>query len=210
MIDLAKWRDQSAEALSGLTVDTDNLVRWCCEQTSLVRRDGTWCEFGVAGGGMLDYMSGQRGGATLWGFDSCRGLPEHWNARHPAGMFAMQRPPMPPEGCNLVVGWFKDTLSAWRPPVWKPITFMHLDCDLYSSAETVLRHVWDREDPYVVGGTLSLQATVIVVDDYFTEPLDNGVLRALAEHLTRNADAEIKWLARAGKSDAVALKVVFP
>ena len=111
-------------------------LEWALGQKGLVRREGAWIEFGVNEGGTLNAIAPYRDDAVLWGFDSCRGLPEKWNADHPKGMFAMVRPPLPPDGVNLVVGWFKDTLRAFEPA--EPVTFVHLDCDLYSSAVTVL------------------------------------------------------------------------
>lgn len=180
-------------------------LEWALGQKDLVRREGTWIEFGVNEGGTLNAIAPYRDDAVLWGFDSCRGLPEKWNADHPKGMFAMARPPLPPDGVNLVVGWFKDTLPAFEPA--EPVTFVHLDCDLYSSAVTVLAWLCgiQRDDGPLryVGARVRIGA-VIVFDDFLTKPYDNGVLRAFFESPLRE---RVELIARPKGSDVLVGRV---
>ena len=169
---------------------------WVLEQPEFVERDGVWCEFGVAYGHSLRRLAEARGNATLWGFDSFRGLPEDWIKGHPKGHFAVgSHVALPPDGVNLVVGWYKDTLPAFWPP--DPITFALVDCDLYSSATEVFWQILPQTN----------EGAVIVIDDFFVEPYDNGVLRAFLEFLE---DPEhrfpFEWLARSGEQ--VALRVL--
>lgn len=167
-----------------------SLVRWVLEQPGMVRREGTWIEFGVAQGNTLAYLAGQRGRATLWGLDSFRGLPEDWNDRHPRGTFALPHPPAPPDGAQLLVGMFEDTLPSFCPD---PVTFVHLDCDLYSSARTALG--WLKS--YSAGSCL------VVLDDFFTPPHTNGVMRALLE--VRSWCGRVSLVARA--HDVLAIRI---
>ena len=107
-----------------------------------LQRSGTWAEFGVADGSTLRRITSMRGEARVWGFDSFTGLPEEWVRKddvvHLKGHFA--QPTIPKvAGANLVVGWFEDTLPAWRPPA--PVTFVHVDCDLGSATRCVFDHV---------------------------------------------------------------------
>jgi hypothetical protein len=160
------------------------LCDWLMQQPGLVARDGTWCEFGVYEGGSLKQLAAYRGNAQLWGFDSFRGLPEEWNAEHPKGRFAMERPIMPPDGVNLVVGLFEDVLPAWIPE--SAITFAHIDSDLYSSAAQIL------SERGIVG--LMAHGCVIAFDDIGIPPYENGEMRAFYEAQERGLRFEwIVW-----------------
>lgn len=106
-----------------------------------LRRTGTWAEFGVADGTSLRRIASLRGSATVWGFDTFTGLPEDWKRKddcvHLKGHFAQEHIPKV-TGAHLVTGLFDETLPSWHPPT--PITFVHVDCDLYAGAVAVLRH----------------------------------------------------------------------
>ena len=166
-------------------------LEWALSQAGLVRRGGSWAEFGVCGGGTLARIAPSRGLARLWGFDSCRGLPETWNDQHPKGMFRLDHPPMPPEDVNLVVGWYSDTLPFVSLP---DLSFAHIDCDLYSSARTVFAAI-------TRGHWLAADA-VFVFDDFLTPPLYNGVMRAYLE-----SGLDFEMLARPRGSDVVVGRV---
>jgi hypothetical protein len=176
-------------------------LRWAFEEPGLVPRRGMWCEFGVHGGSTLRQIAGARGDAELWGFDSFRGLPEDWNIEHKKGLFKLEHPIMPPEGVNLMVGWFADTLKHFEPDV--PVTFVHLDCDLYSAAKTVF-------DWLFWGENLDNNGTVIVLDDFFTKPLDNGLLRAFSESCVAGGSSlKVEWLANPHPSDVAVARVSY-
>jgi len=164
-------------------------LQWAMEQPDLVKRSGTWCEFGVHGGSTLRYINQQKGEAKLWGFDSFKGLPEDWNKGHKKGVYRLEHPPMPPEGVNFMVGWFNDTVPSFYPSA--PVTFAHIDCDLYSSAKVVLNWLVPRH----LG-----EGAVLVFDDFFTAPIDNGVMRALHEVAGRGLT--IDWLANPASGNA--------
>ena len=67
-----------------------------------------------------------------------------------------------PPNVHCHVGLFDETLSAFlrELPPTTPASFVHVDCDLYSSTKTVL----DNLAPRVVPGT------VIVFDEYVMYP----------------------------------------
>lgn len=187
-MDLAAFEDQSRQILGLLR--HEQLREWLVSQPGLVQRWGTWVEFGVGGGESLSFWERHRGRAQLWGFDSFRGLPEDWNEEHPKGRFAEERPIMPPVGVRLCVGQFSETLPAWKPA---PVTFAHIDCDLYSSAKTALAFLW----PQLADGA------VLLFDDFFTPPADNGVMRALFEQPSPTWE----YLARDLNADSAAIRV---
>jgi hypothetical protein len=120
---------------------------------------GTAIEFGVATGKTLRMIS-ERFPAV--GFDSFDGLPEHWRPGFEQGMFA-QTPPQ--VNADLVIGLFDDTLPGWVESekgkfFLKHLSLLHIDCDLYSSTKTILRHVGPHIKPDVV----------VVFDEYHGYP----------------------------------------
>jgi hypothetical protein len=136
--------------------------------------DGLALEFGVATGTTLRIIAEHRGQQPVFGFDSFEGLPEHWRLGYEAGAFA-QPPPVVP-GAELVVGQFADTLPGFLAEHPGPVSFVHVDCDLYSSTATVLEHLGPR---FVVG-------TVVAFDEYFNFPgWQEFEHRAWTEHVAR-------------------------
>ncbi|CCH27506.1 class I SAM-dependent methyltransferase [Actinosynnema sp. NPDC047251] len=126
---------------------------------TLVEHDGLALEFGVYAGSTLKIIAAAREGSGVYGFDSFEGLPENWRSGFPAGMFTVDDLPDVP-GAELVVGWFDETLPGFLAEHPGPVTFLHVDCDLYSSTRTVL----DLVGPRLVPGS------VIVFDEYFNFP----------------------------------------
>ena len=118
---------------------------------------GPWAEFGVKEGfSARMLLSLQSEPAPLYLFDSWDGLPEDWVEDGETvcrkGKFAWAQPP-DIEGATNVRGWFDDTLPGFQ--FTGPLSVIHVDSDLESSARTVLRHV-----PMASG-------TVIIFDEFF-------------------------------------------
>jgi hypothetical protein len=117
---------------------------------------GLYAEFGVYHGRSLkkirDRLNSQ---IPLYGFDSFKGLPEEWNG-FPAGSFATSvRVNLP--NTHLVVGAFETTVPWFVSEHPQHVSFMHIDCDLYSSTKTVLTHFAKQIVP----------GTVILFDEIF-------------------------------------------
>ena len=81
----------------------------------------------------------RQSGATLVGFDSFEGLPEDWRPDIPTGYFATSGTPPEIDDPRVffVKGLFNETLPAYRMPEHDQL-IVNIDCDLYSSAATVL------------------------------------------------------------------------
>jgi hypothetical protein len=92
----------------------------------------------------------------VYGFDSFEGLPEAWRSGFPAGAFDLDQLPDVP-GAELVVGWFDDTVPGFLAEHPGPVSFLHLDADLYSSTRTVLDLVGPRLQP----------GSIVLFDEYF-------------------------------------------
>ena len=133
--------------------------------------EGIVLEFGVWQGNSLKIIAGIFD-QTVYGFDSFQGLPEDWRSGLPAGTFALEKLPHISPNSELVVGWFSDTLDPFLTQHPDPIKFLHVDCDLYSSAHEVLEKCSPRLRP----------GSVIVFDEYFNYPnWQEGEFKAFQE-----------------------------
>lgn len=140
---------------------------------------GMFMEFGVASGQSITKIANRNPDKTIYGFDSFKGLPEKWDF-HPAELFTRDKPPEVPKNVELTVGLFQDTLVPFLAEHPGPISFVHIDCDLYSSTKFVLDTLKDR---FILG-------TVIAFDEiyYLYKNLRNEA-RAFAEFLAETGFA---------------------
>tara|TARA_B100000214_G_scaffold370730_1_gene345857 strand:+ start:8542 stop:9273 length:732 start_codon:yes stop_codon:yes gene_type:complete len=130
---------------------------YCCHQASV---DGLWLEFGVCTGATIGHLSRNmvslKKSKTMYGFDSFQGLPEDWHADRARsfkkGETFGTTPGVVPsvENCEMVVGLFEDTLPRFVKKNKKPISLIHIDCDLYSSTKTIFTHL----EEFFVPGTI--------------------------------------------------------
>ena len=114
---------------------------------------------------------------VVFSFDSFWGLPETWRRGFRRGLFS--RGGIPPFRSSLVswqVGPFNSTLPRFlaKRAVVANVSFVHVDCDLYSSASLVLRLL----APYLAPGA------ILAFDDLINYPgWRLGEVRALDELL---------------------------
>lgn len=118
-------------------------------------------EFGVRDGISLRSLCARL--PRVFGFDSFAGLPEAWDKEAgrvfaPAGYYGVDyRSKAWPENAELVVGWFAETIPQWLAAYDGAVGFLHVDCDIFSSARDVLTLLNDRIVP----------GTVIVFDEIY-------------------------------------------
>jgi hypothetical protein len=161
--------------------------------------EGLMLEFGVADGASLRYVA-SRVARSFHGFDSFEGLPEDWSGTFERkGKFGRGAalPPVP-ANARLYPGWFADTLPrflAEHASEW--VAFVHVDCDIYASTATVLRHLGDRFRP----------GTVLVFDEYFNYPnWQRHEWRAFQEFV-RDTGTGYTYLGFAQKNGHVAVRL---
>lgn len=106
--------------------------------------EGLAIEFGVYSGTSIRTLSTNVTDRTIYGFDSFEGLPEAWMGGYEKGYFKTDVPTDLPKNVVLVKGWFEDTLPKFLEEHKEPITFIHIDCDLYSSTKTIFDNVKNR------------------------------------------------------------------
>ena len=136
-----------------------NIIRFAVENST---SDGLFLEFGVATGNTIgEIASSAPAGKTVYGFDSFQGLPGNWSGHvETSGAFKQKGLPTVPSNATLVSGLFGDTLLTFMSENEGPVSFAHIDCDLYSSTVTILENIGSR---FQAG-------TMILFDEYFNYP----------------------------------------
>lgn len=138
--------------------------------------NGDYAEFGCCGGMTFAFAfhESRRSGhlAKLWAFDSFQGLPTHKSAKdeHPVwkeGLMATsleefhaicKSNKIPRDAYSVIAGFYDQTLTKILPTdLPNNIALAYIDCDLYSSAKTVLEYLMPRIK----------HGMIIAFDDYF-------------------------------------------
>lgn len=116
--------------------------------------DGMVLEFGVASGSTIRDIAQYCDKA--YGFDSFEGLPEDWRPGIGIGSFKCDIPEVP-ANVELVVGLIQDTIDGFLASHSDPVSFIHIDVDIYSAAACILQKLRDR----------IRSGTVIAFDEFF-------------------------------------------
>jgi hypothetical protein len=165
-----------------------------------VRIEGHYLEFGVFTGGTIRFIAKRIGDRTIHGFDSFEGLPEAWSG-FSLGRRAFDvggRLPRVRANVRLHRGWFEDTLPEWVTSNPGPIAFIHIDCDLYSSTQTILTLLAGRCVP----------GTIILFDEYFNYPnWEVHEYKAFQEFVTKHA-VKYRYLAFARQQVAIRIESI--
>jgi hypothetical protein len=127
--------------------------------------DGLFMEFGVRSGRTINHIADKRPKVTVHGFDSFEGLPEAWAGyTMDRGAFGGEGIPDVSSNVRLHVGWFDATLPEFladhNAANEQHVAFIHIDSDIYSSAQTILSELAPRFRP----------GSVIVFNEYFNYP----------------------------------------
>ena len=150
-----------------------------------VKLEGFFIELGVCTGKTINFIAALNPHKKIYGFDSFEGLPEDWikgDKTIRAGTFGFKNPSkLPPvlHNVRLIKGWFTDTLPTFikNCDSNKPIAFIHIDSDIYSSAATALELLSNR----IRAGT------ILVFDELYNYPgYANHEFKALQEFLSKH------------------------
>jgi hypothetical protein len=153
-------------------------------------------EFGVFSGRSINHIASQCK-TQVFGFDSFEGLPERWRDGFPRGTFRVPHPPRVRPNVTLVKGWFDESLPGFLANHDGMVGLLHVDCDLYSSTNTVLTALADR-----IG-----VGCVIVFDEYFNYPgWENGEYRAFQEFIARTG-LKYEYLVFNSSHEQVAVRI---
>lgn len=105
------------------------------------KTDGMVIEFGVATGSTVNEIAQHTD--KVFGFDSFNGLPEDWRPGIGIGSFKCDVPTVK-ENVELVVGLVQDTLDGFLKANKGPVSFIHMDMDIYSASAYVLQKLKKR------------------------------------------------------------------
>lgn len=162
--------------------------------------DGMNMEFGVADGNTIRQFAGETGN-IFYGFDSFEGLPEDWTHGYEKGSFKRNGLPEVPGNVELIAGWFDQTLPLFtaRDDVrGKKADFIHIDCDLYTSAKTVFHYI----------GEFIKEGTLIAFDEYFNYPgWQMHEYKAFQEYVKEN-HIRYEYLAYTDRDCAVCVRIL--
>jgi tetratricopeptide (TPR) repeat protein len=118
-------------------------------------QNGLILEFGVRHGTSIRQLASLTS-KSIYGFDSFEGLPEDWHQESKEVYSTKGKIPKVPPHVTLIPGWFEETLPVFLEKREEDVTFINIDCDIYSSTKTVLNLL----SPRIKKGT------IIVFDEY--------------------------------------------
>lgn len=161
-------------------------------ENNLVNKNGYWMEFGVYSGITINHIS-RFTSDIVYGFDTFTGLPELWDRPDMffnKGHFDRQGE-FPPVHSNvkLIKGLFKDTLPEFVQQHNPNISFLHIDCDLYSSTKDVFDHL----------GKYICNKCIIIFDELVNYPnFHEHELKAFYEWISQH-NIVYEWVGMFGK-----------
>ncbi len=166
------------DSVLGETLSSENFI------------DGLILEFGVFSGKTINQIAHRFHDRKTFGFDSFEGLPSDWIVT--GSKFEIKKSvfdthatlPVVLDNVELVKGYFSDTLPDFLQDNEDPISFMHVDCDLYESTKTI----FNLCEPRIIPGT------IIVFDEFF-DYLHEA--RAFFEYLDRTK-RKFRWIGHGG------------
>lgn len=161
-----------------------------------LRSDHLILEFGVFTGGSINHIA-KHTKNPIYGFDSFDGLPKFWRDGYGAGTFRVPKLPTVPPNVTLIKGWFENTLPSFVQEHKQDLSFLHVDCDLYSSTKTIFQYLGERIKP----------GCVIVFDEYFNYlDWENGEFKAFREFLA-DTNLSYKYFGYNRRHEQVAVKI---
>jgi hypothetical protein len=180
-------------------------LNYVFEDLNLKHQNNTlWIEFGVFRGHTINYISSHTSG-PVYGFDSFEGLPEKWRDGFEKGAFNNDgNLPAVNENVTLIKGWFNETLDDFLKEHPEPISFIHIDCDLYSST----KYIFDTLSKRIMDGCIIVFDELVNYDGY-----EKGELKAFSEFVKKN-NVSYEWIGMKGKpmndpgNESVAVRII--
>jgi hypothetical protein len=158
--------------------------------------EGGVLEFGVATGRTIKYIASLTQD-DVDGFDAFSGLPEFWRPGFGRGKFAQSAPKVP-SNVRLHVGLFQDTLPKFILADQRRVSFLHIDCDLYSSTKCIFDYLGER----------IRRGTVIVFDEYWNYPgWKDHEWKAFQEFVSESA-IKYEYIGIVAKHQQVAVRII--
>lgn len=171
-----------------------NLLKYSLD---LAKNEGLILEFGVFEGLTINFISVNTK-KIVYGFDSFEGLPKDWRDGFEKGTFKTEELPTVNNNVKLIKGCFEDSLPLFILENKKYCSFIHIDCDLYSSTKTIFNYLGDRIK----------EGTIIVFDEYFNYPgWKNGEFKAFMEFVESHK-VKFEYIGYCKYDEQVAVKIL--
>jgi len=172
------------------------LLEYAVGETKTI--DGLWLEFGVYQGSTINFIAEHAITLPVFGFDSFEGNPEDWRSEYKKGAFALETLPQFPNTISIVRGSFQDSIPAFLETNKSNIVFVHIDCDLYSSAKII----------FDMAGERFINGTIIVFDEYFNYPgWKNHEFKAFMEFI-ESSKKKYEYIGYVYKHSQVAVRIL--
>lgn len=184
-------------------LDSDaSVIRFATDVVTII---GAYIELGVCTGKTINFIAALNPTKTIFGFDSFEGLPEDWVRQDKTikkGTFGFKNKRFVPpvlSNVKLFKGWFNESLPRFLKEVLKdtPIAFLHVDSDIYSSAQEALTIFKNNIVP----------GTIIVFDEFYNYPgFENHEWKAFHEFL-QAAKLNAEYLAYNVNHEQVVIRI---
>ena len=162
-----------------------------------VTREGLYLEFGVAKAEHTNYIANKIQPELIHGFDSFLGFPEYFDGIGSDYHNYSGKPPNVEKNVVLHNGYFKNTLPEFSKNNSQKITYLNIDCDLYSSTKTVFNNIGDKIQ----------EGTIIHFDEYLDFPdWRNHEFKVWTEFVEKN-NVKFEYIA-IGRKGMVSVKVL--
>jgi FkbH-like protein len=176
----------------------NDLLNFACKNITV---DGPSLEFGVWSGHSINLIASLLPSSKVYGFDSFEGLPEAWFGKADGiGQFSRNGElPQVRENVELVVGWFDHVLAPFLDThEFEKIALLHIDCDIYSSTQTVFSYLYKKIVP----------GTVIVFDEYLNYPTWQRHEYAAFQEFVGNRQIKYEYLGLVPGDMQVAVRIL--
>ncbi len=160
---------------------------------------GYCAEFGVYNGNSLSFIATFKPDITFFGFDSFEGIPEDWFGGLRKNSFCAGKvPQLFNRNVELVQGWFDDSLPIFLENHEGNFSFIHIDCDVYTSTKTIFELLAKR-----IGA-----GTIIEFDEFFGYPgWKNHEFKAFIEFVEKNG-VEYEYIGYTNRGSQVAVRII--
>lgn len=175
----------------------EDLMFYCLDNSN---ESGLNLEFGVYSGETINKCSNRSKHKKFYGFDSFEGLPEDWRSGFLKGHFNRNgNLPEVNSNVSLIKGLFNDTLLEFLSKNNEFLSFIHIDCDLYSSTKYVLEAIKSR----------LTNNTILLFDEFYNYPgCENGEYKAWIEFIEHNSNIKYEYIGYNINHEQVAVRIL--
>lgn len=173
--------------------DKNSLLKYSVD---LAKNDGLFIEFGVYKGKTINFIASNTE-QIVYGFDSFEGLPEDWRDQFEKGTFKVDKLPKVKKNVKLIKGWFENTLPQFVEEHPNNCAFIHIDCDLYSSTNTIFNLLKNK----------ITKDTIIVFDEFFNySGWKEGEYKSFTKFIQNN-NIQFEYMGYCRYDEQVAVKI---